>query len=78
MCQVKMATDAIVLGLQLDSNARERLYEKAAQCIDYHQRRNASARTSHTRTTIRKLHREGTKLTGLPRRDENTSYRWYC
>ena len=73
MCQVKMATDAIVLGLQLDSNARKRLYEKAAECIDYHQRRNASARTSHKRTMIRKLHRKGIKLTDLPRCDENTS-----
>ena len=73
MWQVKMATDAIVLGLQLDSNARERLYERAAERINYHQRRNASARKSHTKTTIRELHRKGINLTGLPRCEENTS-----
>ena len=56
-----------MLGFQLDSSARERLHENAAEYIDYHQRRNASARTSHAQTTIRKLHGEGIKLTGLPR-----------
>ena len=68
-----MATDTIVAGQELDLPARERLYQKIAKRIAYHQRRNARARVSHTKATIRKLHRHGIKLTGLPRCDENTS-----
>ena len=52
---------------------RKRLYEKTANRIAYYQRRNACARTSHTKARIRKLHRRGIKLTGLPRCEENTS-----
>ena len=52
---------------------RKRLYEKTPNRIAYYQRRNACARTSHTKATICKLHRRGIKLTGLPRCEENTS-----
>lgn len=70
---MKTATDAVVLGLQLPQDARDHLYLKTAERIDYHQQRNARARASHRKTTIRKLHRKGIKLVGLPRCDENTS-----
>jgi hypothetical protein len=68
-----MATDAIIAGLELSLPARDRLYQRIAKRIAYHQKRNARARVSHRRATIRKLHRNGFKLSGLPRCDENTS-----
>ena len=68
-----MATDAIVQGWQLEPESREHLYERTAKRIQYHQRRNAIARASHTRATIRKLHCKNIKLTNLPRCEENTS-----
>ncbi len=67
VCQVRVATDALVQSWQLEPRARERLYDRTAKRIQYHQRRNAFARSCHTRTTIRKLHRNGIKLTDLPR-----------
>ena len=70
---MKLATDAIIFGLELGEEARKRLYDHAAHRIDYYQRRNAAARTSHTRTTISKLQRQGIMLTGLPRCDEKAS-----
>jgi hypothetical protein len=70
---VRVATDALVQSWQLEAQARARLYERTAKRIQYHQRRNALARSCHTRTTLRKLHRNGIKLTNLPRCDENTS-----
>ena len=68
-----MATDALIAGLELSPPARDRLYQKIAKRIAYYQKRNALARASHRRATIRKLHRKGIRLTGLPRCDENTS-----
>ena len=70
---MRVATDAIVQGWQLEPQSRERLYERTARRIQYRQRRNAIARASHTRATIRKLHRKNVKLTNLPRCEEDTS-----
>jgi hypothetical protein len=70
---VRVATDAIVQGWQLEPPARERLCHRIAKRVEYHQQRNALARACHTRTTIRKLHRHGIKLTNLPRCEEDTS-----
>ena len=70
---MRVATDAIVQGWQLEPQAREHLYNKIAKRIQYHQQRNALARSCHTRSTIRELHRRGIKLTNLPRCDVDTS-----
>ena len=69
---MRVATDAIVQGWQLEPESRDRLYERTAKRIKYHQRRNALARACHTRTTIRKLHRQKIKLTNLPRCDDTS------
>jgi hypothetical protein len=69
---VHVAVDALIQSWQYDPPARERLLQKAARRIQYHQQRNAHARACHTRTTIRKLHRAGIKLHNLPRCDDTS------
>lgn len=65
--------DALIQGVQLDASSRERLWQRVARRIRYHQKRNRVARRCHRKTMIRKLHRIGIKLTHIPRCDENTS-----
>jgi hypothetical protein len=50
--QVRDATDAIVATWYLPAGTRQAMLERVAARIDYHQRRNAAARESHTKTRI--------------------------
>ena len=50
------------LGFGLGRAARQRHYAKVAKDLDYHQRRNRTARLSHTKTRIAKLHALGIEL----------------
>ena len=43
------------------------LYDQAVSQIAYYQQRNAAARRSHTKTTLKKLHKQGIYITDLPR-----------
>ncbi|MCL6501645.1 MAG: hypothetical protein K6T86_03090, partial [Pirellulales bacterium] len=51
VCQVRHATDALVRGLQLDPQQRQRLYHRVAQRIAYCQRCGALARHYHRQRT---------------------------
>lgn len=67
MCQVRIAAAALVRSWSLGRTAAQTQIEAAARQIDYYQQRNATARQSHTKTTVRKLHALGITLTELPR-----------
>ena len=68
VCQLHTAMAALVRSWwDNDQAASERLLEKTAKKITHQQRRNAQARKSHTKTTRRKLHELGIRLTALPR-----------
>ena len=73
MCQVRRAAAAVVQSWWLDAKAAEELFARTAAVIRYHQRRNAQARGSHTKTTRRKLRRLGIKLRTLKLADGDTS-----
>ena len=74
MCQLHTAMAALVQTWFLrNSTTSERVLDKAARKIDYHQRRNANARKSHTKTTRRKLRELGIKLTEIPRCQWNST-----
>jgi hypothetical protein len=70
---VRIVADALIQSWQLEPSCRASLFRRTIRRIQYYQRRNAHARKSHTKTTVRKLHRAGIKLAHLPRCDENTS-----
>jgi hypothetical protein len=53
---VHKAASAFVAGLGLPPSARAKIYQKAADKIAYHLRRNQQARKSHTKTTRKRLH----------------------
>ena len=61
------ATVAVVRSWWLDGRAAAELYAQAAGEIEYAQNRNAQARTSHTKTTRKKLRELGIKLTEVKR-----------
>ena len=67
------AINAVVQSWQLDPVDADRLIRRTAERLEYHQRRNASARRSHTKTTIRKLRALGIKLENLKRCDSDTT-----
>jgi hypothetical protein len=73
VCQVRAATSAVVQSWWLDAAATAELFRRTAKKIQYHQRRNAAARKSHTKTTKRKLRQYGIKLSTLKRCDSDTS-----
>ena len=52
----------MVSCLSFGRAARRRHYVKLAKNLDYHQRRNRTARVSHTKTRIAKLHTLGIDL----------------
>lgn len=70
---MRIASDALIAGSQLDPPARDHLLEKAAASINYYQQRNALARECHSRTTVRKLNAAGIRLETLPSCNEDTS-----
>jgi hypothetical protein len=51
----------------------EQLFQRTAETIQYHQRRNAQARASHTKATKQKLRRQGINVSTLKKADSNTS-----
>jgi len=57
----------------LDEAATEALFQRTAETIQYHQRRNAIARKSHTKTAKRKLRKLGIRLSELKKCDLDTS-----
>jgi len=59
------AADAVLCCL--GRAARQRHYVKLAEDLDYHQRRNRTARLSHTKTRITKLHALATITNAQPR-----------
>ena len=52
---VREAASAFVAGWGLPPSARAKSYQKAADKISYHLRRNQQARKSHTKTTRNRL-----------------------
>ena len=73
VCQIRTAAAALVRSWGLGHRAAKLILEAAAAELAYTQRRNATARKSHTRTTCRKLAALGIRLTGLPRCAWSTS-----
>src|SRR5262245_7538217 len=59
VCQIRTAAAALVQSLWLRRAAGQELLERTAKKIVYQQQRNVRARTSHTKKTVRKLHRLG-------------------
>jgi hypothetical protein len=70
---VRAATSAVVQSWWLDPTSANRLFERTAERIQYHQHRNAQARESHVKTTKRKLRKLGIKLSTLKRCQSDTS-----
>lgn len=66
MCQVRIAASAVVRGWRLNRAAADHLIQQAAAEIAYHQRRNAQARNSHTKTTQQRLAQLGIDLANIP------------
>ena len=66
-CQVHTAIAALIPFWWLNLRAPRKLLERTSEEIVRAQRRNVSARKSHTKRTRRRLHEGGIKLTGLPR-----------
>src|SRR5271155_3401246 len=58
------------------TKAAERLLDKAARKITYHQRRNAQARHSHTKTTRRRLRELGIRLRHFQKNSWSTGGGW--
>ena len=73
VCQLHTAVDAIVESWWLDPNSAERLIERTARKLQYHQRRNAQARASHAKTTRQKLKQAGIRIKKLQSCDFDTS-----
>ena len=65
MCQLRTAVDAVVESWWLDPISAHRLLQRTAEKLQYHQRRNAEARKSHTKTKKRKLQQRGITLKSL-------------
>ena len=73
MCQVHTAICAVIRSLWLDGRATDVLYAQAAEEIHWAQSRNTQARRSHTKTTRRRLHALGVKLTEVKQCRWNSS-----
>ena len=73
VCQVHTAVGAVVQSWWLDRASADTLIERTAELLEYHQQRNALARTAHTKTTIRKLKRLGINVNTLKRCHTDTS-----
>ncbi len=57
----------------LDPASADKLFQRTAATIKYHQSRNAEARESHTKTAKRKLRRLGINVATLKKADSDTS-----
>ena len=70
---MRAAASAVVQSWWLDEDAANDLFRRTAEIIQYHQRRNAQARQSHTKATKRKLRQAGIQLSKLKRCRSDTS-----
>jgi ABC-type Fe2+-enterobactin transport system substrate-binding protein len=66
VCQVRIATSAVIRGWSLNRAAAKQLIQQAVTEIAYHQQRNTQARKSHTKTTQRRLEQLGIDLANIP------------
>jgi hypothetical protein len=66
VCQVRIATSAVIRGWSLNRAAARQLIREVVAEIAYHQQRNAQARTSHTKTTQRRLEQLGIDINNIP------------
>lgn len=64
--QVRQATSVWLDSADLPASARRRRYEQELHKMAYHQRRNAQAKKSHTKTRLRRLAELGIDVEGLP------------
>ena len=72
--QIRQATSVWLDSADLPASARRRRYEQELHKMSYHQRRNAQAKKSHTKTRMRRLAELGIDVEGLPSCiPENTS-----
>lgn len=71
--QLRMAVNALIQALSLPPAAGKIVIEKAARIIRYHQKRNAQARESHTKTRNRKLEALGIDMSTIKRCNWDTS-----
>ena len=67
VCQVHAAVGALVPSWWLNGRASPKLIEHTAQVIQHWQQRNAAARTSHRKRTLKKLRENGIVLKHLIR-----------
>ena len=67
MCQVHTAMCAVVQSLWLDESPATKLFEHAAEKINWHQHRNATARKGHVKKTRRRLRNRGITLSKIKR-----------
>jgi len=65
--QVHTAVGALVQSWWLSGRASAQLIEHTASIIAHHQQRNAAARRSHTKQTLKQLHEKGIYLKDLIR-----------
>jgi isoaspartyl peptidase/L-asparaginase-like protein (Ntn-hydrolase superfamily) len=68
-----MAANALIQALRLPVAAAKAVLEKAARIIQYHQKRNAQARKSHTKTRNKKLAAMGIDMSTIKRCNWDTS-----
>jgi dTDP-4-amino-4,6-dideoxygalactose transaminase len=66
-CQVHTAIAELIPSWWLGLGPSKKLLERTAAEIERTQKRNASARKSHTKATRKKLRALGIKLTEVPR-----------
>jgi len=71
--QLRMAANALIQALWLPVAAAKAVLEKAARIIQYHQKRNAQARKSHTKTRNKKLAAMGIDMPTIKRCNWDTS-----
>lgn len=71
--QLRMAANALIQALSLPVAAAKAVLEKAARIIQYHQKRNAQARKSHTKTRYKKLAALGIDMSTIKRCNWDTS-----
>lgn len=71
--QMRMAANALIQSLWLPPEAAKQLLEKTARIIQYHQKRNAQARKSHTKTRNKVLAAMGIDMATIKRCNWDTS-----
>lgn len=64
---------AVVQSWWLDEESAERLFQRTAETIQYHQSRNAQSRASHDKATKRKLRQAGINVSTLKKAASGTS-----